>query len=464
MISKKIAQEVLNAALTTGGDFAEIFLEETHDSRYIIDTGKTQPLSSSLSYGAGIRILNKLQSVYGYTNDLSRKGLLTLAHKLSASFRDKQQLQVDSIKKVVVRKKHSSLLSVLDLNHSEIIALLKRGDVTMRNYSDKIVRTMAGLISEVRSITIFNSEGNEFSDRQERVRLILNAVAMGPGAFEDSFTGPGAHQGFEYIKGLDIEEKARTVADLAIRKLTAAECPSGKMPVVIGNGFGGVIFHEACGHPLEASAVSKGLSPFAGKLGERIAHPAVTAIDDGTIVNGWGSNNIDDEGNKTQANVLIKDGILQNYLVDRFNGRRMNTPSNGAGRRQNYTFEPTSRMSNTYIAAGPYTPEEVIASVKLGLYAKSLGGGSVNPATGDFNFACDEAYIIRDGKIAELVKGASLIGNGADVLMKIDMVANDLERAQGMCGASSGSIPVDVGQPTIRVSEITVGGRGGQLV
>ena len=245
--------------------------------------------------------------------------------------------------------------------------------------------------------------------------------------------------------------------------LYAKECPSGKMPVVIGNGFGGVIFHEACGHALEASAVSKNLSVFANKLGQQIASDVVTAYDDGTIENGWGSNNIDDEGNKTQRTLLIENGILKSYLIDDFNGRRMNMKGNGACRRQNYKYEPTSRMSNTFIANGKSTPEEIIKATKLGLYTKSLKGGSVNPATGEFNFGCSEAYIIRDGKICEPVRGASLIGSGAEVLMHIDMVGNDLKRAQGMCGAASGSIPADVGQPTIRVSEILVGGNGGEL-
>ena len=463
MISNKVAIQVLNTALATGGDFAEIFLEETYSNNLEVDSGKTQPPSSGVSYGAGIRILKKLQSVYGYTNDLSLKGLVKLAQQLSASFSGKQEIVVDKIEKVKIKNKHKIRKALSSVETSEKIALLKKGDAIMRDYDKRIVRTIAVLIMNNRNIEIFNSDGKHFVDSQERVRFVLQAIAMQPGAFETGFTGPGAHSGFDFVEGLDIENEAKEVADLAIRKLSAKDCPSGVMPVVIGNGFGGVIFHEACGHPLEASAVSKGLSPFANKIGQKVAHEAVTAIDDGTIENGWGSNNIDDEGVPTYRNVLIKDGILQDYLIDRFNGRRMNRESNGAGRRQSYKYETTSRMSNTYIAAGPYTPEEVIKSVKLGLYAKKLGGGSVNPTTGDFNFAADEAYIIRDGKIAELVKGATLIGNGAEILMKIDMVANDLERAQGMCGAASGSIPVDVGQPTLRVSEITVGGQGGKL-
>lgn len=463
MINKKVAVQVLNVALATGGDFAEIFLEETTNGSLEVDTGKTQPPSSSVNYGAGIRILKKLQSVYGYTNDLSLKGLVKLATQLAASFSGPQTIVVETMKPMKIKNEHQSGKTLDSVETIEKIALLKKAETIMREFDKRIVRTIAVLIMSNRKIEIFNSDGHHFSDTQERVRFVLQAIATQPGAFETGFTGPGAHAGFDFVEGLEIEKEAREVADLAIRKLSAKDCPSGVMPVVIGNGFGGVIFHEACGHPLEASAVSKGLSPFAGKIGQKVAHEAVTAIDDGTIMNAWGSNNIDDEGVKTHRNVLIKDGILQDYLIDRFNGRRMNRESNGAGRRQSYKFEPTSRMSNTYIAAGKYTPEEVIQSVKLGLYAKKLGGGSVNPTTGDFNFAADEAYIIRDGKIAELVKGATLIGTGAEILMKIDMVANDLERAQGMCGAASGSIPVDVGQPTLRVSQITVGGQGGKL-
>jgi TldD protein len=246
--------------------------------------------------------------------------------------------------------------------------------------------------------------------------------------------------------------------------LTAAECPSGKMPVVIGNGWGGVLFHESYGHPLEASAVAKGLSCFSdNKIGDFVASPIVSAVDDSTMPNEWGSIDIDDEGNLGTKRLLIKNGKLNDYMIDDLNGRRMNREGNGSCRRQNYRYIPTSRMSNTYICNGKNTPEEVIAATKLGLYAVGFNGGSVDPATGEFNFGCSEAYIIRDGKIAEPVKGATLIGKGSEILKKIDMIANDLDLAQGMCGASSGSIRTNVGQPTLRVSEVTVGGRGGEL-
>ena len=246
--------------------------------------------------------------------------------------------------------------------------------------------------------------------------------------------------------------------------LTAKECPSGRYTVVIKNGWGGVLFHEACGHPLEASATSKGLSVFSDSIGKPIASPCVSAWDDGTIENEWGTSNIDSEGVPTQKNELIRDGICVGFMVDRFSARRMNgIKANGTSRRQSYRYCPTSRMSNTYIAAGKDNPEDIIKDTPLGIYVANFGGGSVNPATGEFNFSASEAYIIRDGKICEPVKGCTLIGTGQEVLMQIDRVGNDLALGQGNCGAASGSVPVNVGQPTIRLKEITVGGRGGKL-
>ena len=261
---------------------------------------------------------------------------------------------------------------------------------------------------------------------------------------------------FETVKPKDIGMEA---AKQAITNLSAGYCPAGKMTVAIENGFGGVIFHEACGHSLEATSVGTGTSQMCGKLGQKIANEKVTAIDDGTIPGAWGSVNIDDEGHPTQRNVLIENGILKSYMVDRLGSRRMGMPMTGNSRRQNYTFEPTSRMTNTFIDNGPDKNEDIISSIEYGLYAKKMGGGSVNPLTGAFNFAVSEGYMVRNGKICEPVRGASLIGTGAEILMNIDMVGQNLARGQGMCGSASGSVPTDVGQPLIRVSEITVGGK-----
>lgn len=463
MITKNLAKEVLNECLSTGADFSEIFLEETISNSITCDNGIIETISSNTIFGAGIRLISGLKSVYGHTNDISKKGLMNLASTLKDSFQSERIKNCAPIKKIRISKKHEPKISYSAYSKEEIINLLKKASDAMK-IDERIVRTVCGISYSTQHIHIFNSDGLEAEDTRVRGRMQLHAVAKDENGIETAGENPGAQEGMEFfLEETNVLELARKAAEKAIVMLGAKECPSGKMPVVIGNGFGGVIFHEACGHSLEATSVAKNLSVFSNMKGKQIASSIVTAVDDGTIKGGWGSGNIDDEGNKTTRNVLIKNGILMNYMVDPFNGRRMNDNETGCSRRQSYKYEPTSRMTNTFILPGKNTVEEIISSVKKGLYAKSLGGGSVNPTTGEFNFAADEAYIIEDGKITYPVKGATLIGSGSEVLMKIDMIANDLKRAQGMCGSSSGSIPVDVGQPTIRVSEMTVGGRGGKL-
>jgi TldD protein len=278
----------------------------------------------------------------------------------------------------------------------------------------------------------------------------------------EAFFGPGRLSGLEFYDGFDCPALGKKAAGIAVAMLNAAFCPSGKMPVVIDNGFGGVILHEACVHGLEATSVAKNASVFCGKLGRKIASDIVTAVDDGTMPNEWGSINIDDEGSKTRRNVLIENGILKGYLVDRLNGLKMGMAPTGSSRRESYRFAPTSRMTNTFFTAGKDTPEDIIASTEYGLYAKKMGGGSVNPATAEFNFAVTEGYLIRGGKIAEPVRGATLIGKGNEVLMNIDRVSDNFALEQGMCGSESGQVPTTVGQPMIRVKELLVGGRSGQ--
>lgn len=463
MLSKKLISNVLNTALTTGGDFAELYEEKTVYNNMTLDNGKITEVSSSIVSGAGLRILKQLQSVYGYTNNLTAKALNQLAESLASSFKGSKTVNVENIKRHVQGKHHRPKIKWEDVTKQQKAELLKKAYLACKQVDERIVRVVVTLADNTMNVQITNSDCHQYTDTRSRGRLSVVAYAAEGDKLETFHEGPGAQCGIEYFDEVDVEETARQAGKKAIEMLKAEECPSGKMDVVIGNAFGGVIFHEACGHSLEATSVSKNMSVFAGKLGQQIASKVVTAVDDGTIENAWGSGNIDDEGNKTQKTVLIKNGILQNYLVDKFNGRRMNTPANGACRRQSYKFEPTSRMSNTFICNGKRTPEEIIAKTKFGLYAKSMGGGSVNPVTGDFNFAVNEGYLIEDGKITKPVKGATLIGTGAEVLLNIDMVGNDLKRAQGMCGSVSGTIPADVGQPTIRVRNITVGGRGGAI-
>ena len=309
-------------------------------------------------------------------------------------------------------------------------------------------------------ILIANTDGVYARDRQIRTRLMITAVADTGKGRQTGSCNPGRRMGLEmFEQEVDPAAAGREAARQAAVMADAGYCPGGMMPVAIDNGFGGVIFHEACGHSLEATSVAYGLSQFSGKLGEKIANEKVTAIDDGTLPNNWGSVNFDDEGTPSQRNVLIENGILKRYMIDKFNGRRMDMPSSGSARRESFMYVPTSRMTNTFIAAGTDSNEDIIASIDFGLYAAQMGGGSVNPVTGEFNFAVNEGYLIRNGKICEPVRGASLVGKGSDVIQNIDMVGRELLLAQGMCGSSSGSIPTNVGQPMIRVSSITVGGR-----
>lgn len=463
MITKANAKKILDITLSSGADFGELFFEDTIESSLKLENGVVSKVNSGNVYGCGIRILKKDKCVYGYTNDISMKSLAKLATTLKDSFFGSKEYEVKPLKLVKSSNKHLPKIPYEKVSQEELLSLLKKAYTAAKEYDEKISKVDVGFSYDNKKITIFNSDGKIVKDQHTRGRMSIVVIASKDGEMQMMHSGPGAQKGFEYFKDeIDVVAIAKQTAKSAITMLLADECPAKVMPVIIDNGFGGVIFHEACGHPLEASAVSKNLSPFANKIGQKVASEVVSAIDDGTIEGGWGSGNFDDEGNKTTRNVLIKDGILQNYLIDNFNGRAMNRDGNGACRRESYKYQPTSRMSNTFIDNGKSTFDEIISSTKYGLYAKSLGGGSVNPTTGDFNFAVNEGYIVENGKIAYPVKGATLIGNGADVLLKIDMVGNNLERAQGICGAASGSIPADVGQPTIRVSSMTVGGRGGK--
>ena len=337
--------------------------------------------------------------------------------------------------------------------------LLKSACFAAKNYSEKIAQVQGTLMGVDHEILVANTEGLLVGDRHMRTRMIVNAVASENGENQSGFAGPGRGMGLEMFESFPPAKIGKNAAEQALVNLRAGYCEAGQMTVAIESGFGGVIFHEACGHSLEATQVGVGMSEMCGKLGQKIANEKITAIDDGTIPGAWGSVNIDDEGNPTQRNVLIENGILKQYMVDRLGSRRMNMPMTGNSRRQSYLYEPTSRMTNTFIDNGPDRNEDIIASMEYGLYAKEMGGGSVNPLTGAFNFSVKEGYMVRNGKICEPVRGASLIGTGSQILQDIDMVGQNMATGQGVCGSSSGSVPTDVGQPLIRVKKITVGGR-----
>lgn len=461
MISSELAKEVLQTALKTGGDFAEIYCEDTTKNSIYMMMKMVKSSDTQNIYGVGIRILKDLEEVYGYTNDVSKEGLLKLAHDLASSF-DGQPLNIDFEFKYEPAVKMSTIKKYSkDIPNSNKLDYLLKVSNVIYDYSDKIVQVTASITDETQKVTIFNSNGLYRTDVRNHQRITAQAIAKEGDRMENYGDSYGGNFGCDYFDSFDFEAFGKEIAQGALTQLKSVDIPGGVYDVVIHNAFGGVIFHEACGHSLEATSVAKNLSVFSNKLGENIASSVVTAIDDGTIVDEWGSLGMDDEGSNTNKNVLIKDGKLVSYMIDKRNARRMKMESTGNSRRESYKYSPTSRMTNTYIENGESTFEEIIANTKFGIFAKKMGGGSVNPTTGEFNFSVAEGYMIEDGKITYPVKGATLIGSGKDTLLKIDMVANNRSFGYGMCGSVSGSVPACVGQPTIRVRNMTVGGKGG---
>ncbi len=460
MLSKTSIERILAAALSHGGDFSEVYIERSKVSSVSLLNGIVESTGSSLDLGIGIRILEGDKCVYVYSNDLLHEDkLIRMAKNASASFKEASSGKTTVLKPMMEYFSQKYEIAPTDVSKSLKVEKLRKASETAKAYSELITQTGTSTADLQRDVWIANSDGLYIKDNRCRTRIMVQAVASSEDDKQTGYYAPGSGEGYEFFERTDIDAIAEKAASVAVTMISAKPCPSGKMPVVIGNGFGGVIFHEACGHSLEATAVGIKASCFTDMQGQRIASPLVTAYDDAKIAKEWGSYEVDDEGTPSTTNLLIKDGILNSYLVDKIGSRRMNVPSTGCARRQNYAYAPTSRMSNTFIAAGKSTPEEIISDTEYGIYAANMGGGSVDTTTGEFNFAVNEAYIIRNGKVCEPVKGATLIGKGGEVLMNIDRVGNDLKLAQGMCGSVSGNIPVDVGQPTIRVSEITVGGQ-----
>ena len=459
MLPKRLLEEVLQKALSTGADFAEVYVERTKENSIFMIDSKVDSIKDRLISGVGIRILKGTRCITGSTSSMEREALLACAGRVADALDGVPERMSVHLTERIFGDIHPIKMVPDSASMQFKTDLLKEGYFAAKNYHQDISQVTGTLLDVDHNILIANSDGLLARDRQIRTRMMIEAVASKNGENQTGGCRPGRRMGLEMFEQISPKDIGTEAARQAITILNADYLKAGNMPVAIENGFGGVIFHEACGHSLEASCVSIGQSQFAGKLGQKIANEKVTAIDDGTIPNAWGSFNFDDEGTPAQRKVLIENGILKNYMIDKLNGRRMGMAGNGSCRRQGYQWAPTSRMSNTYIDNGPDKNEDIIKSIEYGLYAKDMGGGSVNPTTGAFNFSVREGYIIRNGEICEAVRGASLIGKGSEVIMDIDMVGQNLATGQGMCGASSGSVPADVGQPLIRVSSITVGGR-----
>ncbi|MBE6885116.1 MAG: TldD/PmbA family protein [Ruminococcaceae bacterium] len=462
MISKQTAAAVLEKALCDGADFSELYIEDTESNQIEMTDGTVKDAVSSRKHGAGIRVFSGVKSAYAYTADTSEKALLETARAAAAA------LECDGRTGTAAwqEKNYGSVpeMPIDSIDNTARIALMKKADAAARGYSSEITQAIIRIMEVDQRVTICNSEGVWAEDRRPRIRISVQAIASDGTGTQTGSESPGCSMGFEaFRERIDPEYCAVEAAKSAVTMLHAPECPAGYLPVIIDGGFGGVIFHEACGHSLEATSVSKGNSEFCGKLGQKIAADCVSAVDDGTLSGEWGHIGCDDEGTPSQRNLLIENGILKGYMIDKLGGRRMGMAPTGSSRRQGYNYAPTSRMTNTFILPGKDDPEEMIRATAEGLYARKMGGGSVNPLTGEFNFAVAEGYWIRNGAILTPVRGATLVGKGSEVLLRIDRVADKMWMAQGVCGSVSGQVPTNVGQPRIRVSEITIGGKGGAL-
>ena len=449
---------VLEEALKNGGEYADLFFEDTKINNIIYLDKKVDDMSLGNNYGVGLRVIVDKKTIYLYSNDTTNDSLINLARSVSSIVKNKKHIVKDFIKSKE-KDNHPVHINPFDVNFDDKIETLAYLDKTARKVSDKIKQVSARYMEKERNILVCTSNGILKEDSQTYIRLVMMSMASDGTNTQTSSRTKGALDGFQVIRDINLENMAIETANSAIKMLDSEYPKSGKYPVVIDNAFGGVIFHEACGHALEATSVADNASVFCNKLGEKIASDVVTAIDDGTIKNAWGSYNIDDEGNDAQRTILIENGILKSYLVDELGSIKMNQKVTGSARRESYKYAPTSRMRNTFIDKGNSTFEELISGIEYGLYAKKMGGGSVDPATTDYNFAVSEGYLIENGKITKPVRGATLIGRGDETLMNIEAVSSNLELADGICGSISGSVPTTVGQPAIRVKELTVGGR-----
>ncbi|MBA2751761.1 MAG: TldD/PmbA family protein [Actinobacteria bacterium] len=461
MLEETVIQRVLGTALRTGGDFAEIFVEDRRSSSAHYDDGKVEELTSGRDRGAGVRVVVGDTTGYAHTADLSETGLRAAAEAASGVARGGDGgTRVVALERQHAKAPYEPTVLSEEVDKRRKVALLARADDAARGAGAAVSQVSAGYGDSRRRTLVANSDGLLATSDVVRTRFGVSTVAQGDTGMQTGYEGVGRTMGFEMFDDVDVEAIARTSADRAVAKLAARPAPSGLLPVVIGAGRGAVLFHEACGHGFEADAIEKQASVYHGRVGEVVASPQVTLVDDGTMGRQWGAYAIDDEGRPAQRNVLIDEGVLTDYMWDLLRARKAGRLSSGNGRRQSYHHLPMVRMTNTYLLAGEEDPAELVRQTPYGVYVAHLGGGQVNTATGDFVFGMTEAYLIENGEVTQPLRDANLIGNGPEVLSNIDAVANDFAMAEGggTCGKWGQSVPVGMGQPTLRITGVTVGG------
>lgn len=459
-IDRESLKKVISAALQNGGDFAEVYLENRVSRNIVMEESRFKSGLYGVSQGAGVRVISGNKTGYAYTDDITLENLLRAAKIASYVAKDGGSIEPidineDSRKSFVTVKQ--PLNEIVD---SKRIETLERADQAALDYDPKIKMALVDYYDEVRGRVIANSEGLYLRDELPLLFFIVQTMSEDGNKRHMSRERLSRHSGFEMFDEVSPEEVARRAAREAVVMLDAEDAPAGIMDVVMQNGWGGVLVHEAVGHPLEADNIAKGVGAFTGKVGQKVASDLFTMVDDGTLPNARGTINYDDEGTPAQRNVLIEKGILKGYMNDILSAKQLGVERSGNGRRESFRYIPIPRMTNTFIDQGETKPEEILSSTNKGIYVQSLSGGSVNPVTGVFNFTCREAYMIENGKKTKPIKGATLIGSCLEVISNIDAVGNDLDFGPGICGKGQ-MAEVDAGQPTVRIRGINVGGSRG---
>ncbi|MGH9028734.1 MAG: TldD/PmbA family protein [Acidimicrobiales bacterium] len=462
LLEAPMVERVLNSALSRGGDFAEVFAEDRHGTAASLDDGRVEELSTGRDRGAGVRVVVGETTGYAHTADLSEAGLLAAAEAAAAVAHEQGGRRTVGLGPAPDERRPGVRLLPEEVEKARKIELLERADEAARSSGDAISQVSAAYGDSRRRMLVANSDGLLVSDDQVRSRFTVSCVALGDTGMQTGFESAAFTVGFELFEMVDVEQVAATAARRALTKLSARPAPSGELPVVLAAGSGGILFHEACGHGLEADHIEKDASVFVGRVGQQVASPLVTLVDDGTMGPEWGSFAVDDEGHAAMRNVLIQDGVLTDYMWDFLRARKQSRASSGNGRRQSYRHLPMVRMTNTFVLNGGSDPDEIVAQTPRGVYVAKLGGGQVNTPTGDFVFGTTEAYLIEGGRITEPLRDANLIGNGPEVLTRIDAVGHDFAMGgPGTCGKDGQGVPVGTGQPTLRITALTVGGTAG---
>ena len=460
LVDPDVISRVLAKGRSTGAEFAEIFVEDKRSTSAGLDDNKVEQVNSGRDRGAGIRVIAGETTGFAHTSDLSERGLLAAAEAAAQAARQGDGGVHTIALQPLLRHPVNSVRTFPDsVAKATKVELLMRANDAARSLDSAIVQVSAGYGDSIKRILVANSEGVFSADTQVRTLFRVSAIANGDAGMQTGYQSLGHTIGFEVFDENDVEELAMAAARQALTKLKARPAPSSAMPVVIKQGSGGVLFHEACGHGLEADLVGKGASVYRDKVGQLVASPLVTVVDDGTMTGEWGAIGIDDEGHPTQSNTLIENGVLTDYMWDYIRARREGRRQSGNGRRQSYADLPMVRMTNTFVTAGSEDPDDIIRATERGVYVAKLGGGQVDTASGDFVFGMVEAYLIENGEITGPLREGNLIGNGPQVLKDIDLLGNDFAMGgPGTCGKDGQGVPVGDGCPTLRVKSMTIGG------